>query len=82
MHFFGLIGSLMLLIGFGFALFLGIDKLYIDISGRLITQRPEFYIALITMVIGSQFFLAGFLGEIILRNGIQKQRYFIQETIS
>ena len=82
MHFFGLIGSLMLLIGFGFALFLGIDKLYIDTSGRLITQRPEFYIALITMVIGSQFFLAGFLGEIILRNGIQKQRYFIQETIS
>jgi len=82
MHFFGLIGSLMLLVGFGFALFLGIDKLYIDTSGRLITQRPEFYIALVTMVIGSQFFLAGFLGEIILRSGIQKQRYFIQETIS
>lgn len=82
MHFFGLIGSLMLCIGFGFAIYLGVDKLYIDTSGRLITQRPEFYISLVTMVIGSQFFLAGFLGEIILRSGFRKQRYYIQETIS
>lgn len=85
MHFFGLIGSLMLCIGFGFALYLGIDKLFIDTSGRLITQRPEFFISLVTMIIGSQFFLAGFLGEIILRGErgeIRKQRYHIQETIS
>ena len=67
MHFFGLIGTFMLLIGFFFSLFLGIEKLFIETSGRLITERPEFYIALATMIIGSQFFLAGFLGEIILR---------------
>ena len=68
MHFFGLIGTFMLMIGFFFSLFLGIEKLFIETSGRLITERPEFYIALATMIIGSQFFLAGFLGEIILRN--------------
>ena len=62
MHFFGLIGTFMLLIGFFFSLFLGIEKLFIETSGRLITERPEFYIALATMIIGSQFFLAGFLG--------------------
>ena len=43
MHFFGLIGSLMLVTGFGFALYLGIDKLYLETEGRLITERPEFY---------------------------------------
>ena len=44
MHFFGLIGSLMLVTGFGFALYLGIDKLYLETEGRLITERPEFYL--------------------------------------
>ncbi|GIR50679.1 MAG: hypothetical protein CM15mP59_4210 [Flavobacteriaceae bacterium] len=43
--FFGLIGTLMLVTGFGFALYLGIDKLYVETEGRLITERPEFYIA-------------------------------------
>ncbi len=68
MHFFGLIGTIMLLIGFLFSVYLGIDKLFIETSGSLITERPEFYISLATMIMGSQFFLAGFLGEIILRN--------------
>ena len=68
MHFFGIIGSLMLLIGFFFSAYLGIDKLFINSSGRLITERPEFYVSLTTMIIGSQFFLAGFLGELVLRN--------------
>ena len=82
MHFFGLIGTIMLVTGFLFSIYLGIDKLFIDLSGRLITERPEFYIALTTMIIGSQFFLAGFLGEIILRNKKIKKQYIITEKIN
>jgi glycosyltransferase involved in cell wall biosynthesis len=82
MHFFGLIGTFMLLIGFFFSLFLGIEKLFIETSGRLITERPEFYIALATMIIGSQFFLAGFLGEIILRNKKIEKQYVISEKVN
>jgi hypothetical protein len=72
----------MLITGFLFSIYLGIDKLFIDLSGRLITERPEFYIALTTMIIGSQFFLAGFLGEIILRNKKIKKQYIITEKIN
>ena len=82
MHFFGLIGTVMLSIGFLFSVYLGVDKLFLDKSGRLITERPEFYIALATMIMGSQFFLAGFLGEIILRNKKIKKQYIITEKIN
>ena len=82
MHFFGLIGTMMLLVGFFFSAYLGIDKLFIQTSGRLITERPEFYISLATMIMGSQFFLAGFLGEIILRNRKIKKQYIITEKIN
>jgi glycosyltransferase involved in cell wall biosynthesis len=82
MHFFGLIGTLMLITGFIFSIYLGIDKLLLEKSGRLITERPEFFIALATMIMGSQFFLAGFLGEIILRNKKIKKQYIITETIN
>jgi len=67
MHLFGALGVLMFLIGFGFAIYLGIDKLFINPTGRLLTDRPQFYVSLTAMIIGTQFFLAGFLGEIILR---------------
>lgn len=77
MHFFGLLGTLQLLFGFIFTTYLGIDKLYIDTSGRLITSRPEFYIALTLMIIGTQFFIAGFLGEIMSRMQSKKKRYII-----
>jgi len=82
MHFFGLIGTIMLLVGFIFSAYLGIDKLFLQTSGRLITERPEFYIALATMIMGSQFFLAGFIGEIILRNRKIKKQYIITEKIN
>ena len=72
----------MLSIGFLFSVYLGVDKLFLDKSGRLITERPEFYIALATMIMGSQFFLAGFLGEIILRNKKIKKQYIITEKIN
>ena len=67
MHLFGLLGSIMFMIGFLFAFYLGIDKLFINTTGRLITERPQFYLVLTAMLIGTQLFLAGFLGEIILR---------------
>ncbi len=82
MHLFGLAGTLMFVVGFLFSLFLGIDKLFIEKGGRLITQRPEFYIALTTMILGTQFFLAGFLGEIILRSNTSRKRYKVSETLN
>ncbi len=81
MHLFGALGVLMFMIGFAFAFYLGIDKLFINTSGRLITDRPQFYISLVTMIIGTQFFLAGFLGEIILRTKNNEERYKISEEI-
>ena len=77
MHFFGLFGTIILLIGFIFSIYLGVDKLFINKSGRLITEKPEFFISLATMVIGLQFFLAGFLGELILRTRKRKDKYTI-----
>ncbi len=82
MHLFGALGVIMFIIGFGFALYLGIDKLFLNPFGRLITQRPQFYIALATMIIGSQFFVAGFLGELILRSRDNRQRYNIKELVN
>ncbi|WP_424000611.1 glycosyltransferase family 2 protein [Maribacter sp. IgM3_T14_3] len=82
MHLFGALGVLMFLIGFGFAIYLGIDKLFINKFGRLITDRPQFYISLIAMVIGTQLFLAGFLGEILIRSKKEEKRYIISEEIN
>ncbi|WP_282121640.1 glycosyltransferase family 2 protein [Algibacter mikhailovii] len=82
MHLFGALGFIMFAIGFSFAIYLGIDKLYFNPFGRLITERPQFYIALSTMIIGSQFFVAGFLGEIILRNRQDKKRYLIKDKLN
>ena len=81
MHFFGLFGTIVLLIAFIFSIYLGIDKLFVNKSGRLITERPEFFISLATMIIGLQFFLAGFLGELILRTRKSKDNYIIEEEI-
>ena len=80
MHFFGFWGTLMLLVGFGFTVYLGLDKLYFNTQSRLITQRPEFYIALTTMILGAQAFIAGFLGEILIRHNNNIKRYNITQT--
>ena len=82
MHLFGALGVIMFIVGFGFAVYLGIDKLFFNPTGRLITQRPQFYISLTTMILGSQFFIAGFLGEIILRQNTNKKRYLIKESLN
>lgn len=81
MHLFGLLGSIMFVIGFLFAFYLGIDKLFINTTGRLITERPQFYLSLTAMLIGTQLFLAGFLGEIILRTKNNEERYKISEVL-
>jgi glycosyltransferase involved in cell wall biosynthesis len=82
MHLFGALGVIMFIIGFGFTLYLGIDKLFLNPYGRLITERPQFYVALVTMIIGTQFFIAGFLGELILRTHTHKDRYLIKEELN
>ncbi|WKB80725.1 glycosyltransferase family 2 protein [Cellulophaga lytica] len=82
MHLFGALGALMFVIGFGFALYLGIDKLFLNKFGRLITERPQFYISLTAMVMGSQLFLAGFIGEIIVRSKKNETRYSISEELN
>ncbi len=82
MHLFGALGVLMFIIGFGFALYLGIDKLFLNPTGRLLAQRPEFFISLTAMIIGTQLFLAGFLGEMILRVRKSHDRYTVYETLN
>ncbi|WP_318308993.1 glycosyltransferase family 2 protein [Flagellimonas crocea] len=82
MHLFGAWGVLMFIVGFGFALYLGVDKLFLNPTGRLITQRPQFYISLTAMIIGTQLFLAGFIGEIMVRSRKNDTRYNISDKIN
>lgn len=83
MHFFGLIGTMMFIIGFAASFYLGIDKLYRvyhHLPARLIVHRPSFYIALTTMILGVLLFIAGFLGELINRNSSIRNKYLIEDT--
>lgn len=85
MHFFGLVGTLLFLVGFAFAFYLGAHKLYCVFThqaARLITQRPSFYISLTCMIIGSMMFLAGFIGELILRNSTIRNNYLLDKKIN
>jgi glycosyltransferase involved in cell wall biosynthesis len=81
MHFFGALGMLMFFIGFGLIFYLGIDKLFIHTTARNLAQRSEFFIALVAMIIGVQFFLAGFLAELIGRNSSTRNHYLIENEI-
>lgn len=84
MHFFGAVGTLMFLFGFMSALWLGISKL-IDVSkgiyGHLLTNNPWFFIALTMMILGTLLFIAGFLGEMMIRNNRDHKNYFVEEEI-
>ncbi len=80
MHFFGLWGTLSFLFGFIVSLYLTISKFLFDQTGM--TQRPLFFIALVAMIIGVQLFLAGFLGELVSRNGPERNHYLIEDKIS
>ena len=84
MHVFGFLGTLVFMIGFLSALGLGIDKLWCLANGipqRLVTSSPFFYIALTMMMIGTQLFLAGFLGDLISRNSSTRNDYQVEKEI-
>ncbi|BDU23359.1 glycosyltransferase family 2 protein [Flavobacterium johnsoniae] len=85
MHLFGAMGSIMFIIGFLSAGYIGVSKLYHMYNGMkytLVTNNPWFYIALTTMILGTQLFLAGFLGEIILRTKNNEERYKVAREVN
>ena len=84
MHVFGFLGTIMFLIGFVSAFILGADKLYCLANGikqRLVTDSPYFYISLTMMMIGTQLFLAGFIGDLVSRSSSARNDYQIEEEI-
>lgn len=84
MHFFGLLGSLMFILGFIAVAFVGGMKLYHMYSGHsyiLVTDSPYFYLSLVLMLLGSQLFLAGFVGELVVRNSPKRNDYEIDGTV-
>ncbi|HEY6505222.1 MAG TPA: glycosyltransferase family 2 protein [Chitinophagaceae bacterium] len=80
MHFFGLWGSIFFLIGSGISLYLIISKLLNPVTFAL-TNRPDFYLALTTLIVGMQLFLAGFIGELVSRNSATRNSYLVEEKI-
>ena len=84
MHFFGLLGSLMFFLGLVAVIIVGATKLYNMSHGNhytLVTDSPYFYISLVTMILGTQLFLTGFLGELIVRNSSSRNHYEIADEI-
>ncbi len=85
MHFFGSLGILFFFVGFGLTSWLIYDKmsnLYHNIKGREITAQPLFYLALVAMLMGSQFFLSGFLGEMMTTNAHKANEYVIADKVN
>lgn len=78
MHFFGLWGTLVFFFGFVIAAYLAYEKIFNEVYKM--TERPLFYFGLLAMMVGSQLFLAGFLGELISRNSVSKNDYLIADT--
>lgn len=81
MHFFGLIGTLFFILGFGLTFWLGIDKLFINKGATLLADNTWFHIALFSMIVGTQLFLAGFIAELIGRNSPIRNNYAIEKEI-
>lgn len=84
MHVFGFVGTLMFLFGFVATIVVGANKIYCLTTGtpaRLITESPYFFIALTMMILGTQLFVAGFLGELISRNSAERNKYHIEKEI-
>lgn len=86
MHIFGSLGTLMFVLGFFWAGYLGADKLYSQFimhqQAKLVTTSPYFYLALTAMIIGTQLFLAGFIGELVSRNSADRNSYLIDKTLN
>ncbi len=84
MHFFGLFGSLMFVLGFLAVVVVGLNKLVAiihDVRAPLVTDSPYFYLSMLAMVIGTQLFLAGFVAEIVARNSTERNNYQIEKEI-
>jgi hypothetical protein len=84
MHFFGMVGSLMFLFGFFTTVAVGVNKLYCLINhvpAPLVTETPYFYLSLLAMILGTQLFLTGFVGELIARNSSERNNYLIEKEI-
>jgi hypothetical protein len=84
MHFFGLVGSLMFFIGFVAIVIVGGIKAHAlinEVPAPLITTTPYFHIAIASMIMGTQLFLAGFIGELITRNSPERNQYKILEEL-
>ncbi|MDP4797893.1 MAG: glycosyltransferase, partial [Crocinitomicaceae bacterium] len=81
MHFFGVIGMMLFFIGFGFSFYIGIDKLFFNSTAEKIADRTEFYVALAAMIMGVQFFLAGFIAEMMGRTSAHRNVYLVERTI-
>lgn len=84
MHFFGLYGSLMFLLGFLAVVVVGVNKLVAIIEhvrAPLVTDSPYFYLSILAMILGTQLFLAGFVGEIVARNSTERNNYQIEKEI-
>ncbi len=84
MHIFGFLGSIMFVLGFIAVIVVGANKLYNMYHGNpytLVTENPYFYLALTTMILGTQLFLAGFIGELIARNSPERNKYQIEKEI-
>jgi glycosyltransferase involved in cell wall biosynthesis len=84
LHLFGTLGTVMFLLGFVLATYLGINKLvaiHHHLTAKLVTQSPYFYIALTTMILGTQLFLTGFLGELVSRSSTDRNTYQIEKEI-
>ncbi len=81
MHFFGALGTLMFILGFGLVFYMVIHKLFFDQGSRLLAQRTEFFVAITAMLMGVQFFLAGFLAELSTRNAPHRNVYLIEKEI-
>lgn len=82
MHFFGLFGTLMFLVGFASAIWVGTEKIIHTLHNELaprVTESPYFYLSLVAMIIGTQLFLAGFLAELIFRNSSERNSYLIDK---
>ena len=84
MHFFGILGSLMFLLGFGLFTYIGGTKLYFmfnSLPAKNIADMSGFYIALTSMIVGTQLFLAGFVSEMVSRNAFDRSNYQIEKEV-
>jgi len=79
MHFFGLWGTVSFMFGLMVFIYLTISKFFFDVTGM--TQRPLFFFAILAMIIGTQLFLSGFIGELIARNSPERNHYLIEQKL-